>query len=222
MPTQQQMQAATTVDQGPPLPSNVSSGSKYHDAIAGKHKLSRSLKKGASGDDVLILRQALISKGSGGRVPFLNDRGEVIEGFALPSTGSFDSSLEKVVKAFQTKQKLKVDGIVGKNTWKALLGSKAKTVGVVKSTYTKATTQPTVDEETGSINWAKIAIIGGSVSIGIALMYFALRPSKKKNPPARKISTRSNPKRRKRVSSRRVKANRSRVKKSGLRIRRNP
>ena len=215
------MQAATIPDQGPSLPSNISSGSKYHDAIAGKHKLPRSLKKGASGDDVLILREALITK-YGGRVPFINDRGEILEGFALPSSGSFDSALEKVVKAFQTKEKLKVDGIVGKNTWKALLGGKAKTVGIVKSTYTKATESPTVDEETGKLNWSKIAIIGGSVSIGVALIYFALRPSKKKNPPARKITTRSNPKRRKRVSSRRVKSNRSRAKKSGLRIRRNP
>jgi peptidoglycan hydrolase-like protein with peptidoglycan-binding domain len=37
--------------------------------------------------------------------------------------GLFDEELEKRVKDFQTKRKLEVDGLVGINTWRALLGS---------------------------------------------------------------------------------------------------
>ena len=214
MPTEESYSAQQVLEYGPSLGAG---GENYYKAKTGQYKLPRNLKKGATGENVLILRQALIEK-YGGRVPFLNSRGQVIEGFALPSTGGFDKPLEDVVKAFQKKSNLKVDGIVGKNTWTALLGSQVKVAGAV-STALEKVKEPVKDEESGKFNWARIAIIGTSLSLGAFFIYMAMRP--KKNPESKTVRRKSNPRKRKRVSSRRIKANRSRSS-SRLRIRKNP
>mgnify|MGYP002525210335 CR=1 FL=1 len=65
------------------------------------------LKCGSKGNYVVILQKKLLTLG-----------------YKLPkygSDGSFGSETEAAVKQFQADNKLKVDGIVGKNTWAALL-----------------------------------------------------------------------------------------------------
>lgn len=41
-------------------------------------------------------------------------------GYKLAVDGDFGDNTEKAVKAFQKKNKLSVDGVVGKNTWTKL------------------------------------------------------------------------------------------------------
>lgn len=59
---------------------------------------------GNSGDDVRLLQLAL---------------NEAIDA-GLSGTGSFLSATETAVREFQADQGLDVDGIVGKDTWRAL------------------------------------------------------------------------------------------------------
>ena len=65
----------------------------------------KTLTKGTKGDFVKILQRSLVSKG-----------------FLLGNIdGDFGDRTLEAVKEFQSKNKLKVDGIVGKNTWSLLL-----------------------------------------------------------------------------------------------------
>ena len=64
----------------------------------------RTVRNGNSGDDVRLLQLAL---------------NEAIDA-GLSGTGSFLSATETAVREFQADQGLDVDGIVGKNTWRAL------------------------------------------------------------------------------------------------------
>ena len=41
-------------------------------------------------------------------------------GWRLPVTGKFDAATETVVRAFQREKRLKVDGVVGPNTWRMI------------------------------------------------------------------------------------------------------
>lgn len=67
-------------------------------------KLTRTLKVGVSGDDVKLLQESLNKVGN----------------FGLSVTGTFDSSTESVVKAFQKNNGLSADGIVGQMTSKKI------------------------------------------------------------------------------------------------------
>ena len=66
----------------------------------------RNLKNGCKGEDVKALQILLSGRGFG----------------CGTADGIFGKNTEKAVKAFQTKKKLEVDGIAGKNTMAALLG----------------------------------------------------------------------------------------------------
>lgn len=46
------------------------------------------------------------------------------DGKKLTASGKFDANTEYAVKAFQKKQKIAADGIVGKMTWRYLIGAK--------------------------------------------------------------------------------------------------
>ena len=61
-------------------------------------KQRRTLQRGDTGDDVKFLQACL----------------------GIPWTGHFDPLTEKTVEAFQDVSGLKIDGIVGPKTWKAL------------------------------------------------------------------------------------------------------
>ena len=73
-----------------------------------KFVLTRLLKKGMKGDDVKAVQNLLIKKG-----------------YALPkygADGSFGTETDRAVRRFQIDKNLKCDGIVGKDTIKALGG----------------------------------------------------------------------------------------------------
>ena len=63
------------------------------------------LKNGDAGEAVRLLEQLLICYGYLSKNEF---------------DGKFDADTKKAVEAFQKAQKLTVDGVVGKNTWRAL------------------------------------------------------------------------------------------------------
>lgn len=65
-------------------------------------------KRGAKGNITRLMQQRLISLGYG-----CGDKG---------ADGDFGSKTEAAVRAFQSDRGLTVDGVVGQNTWKALLG----------------------------------------------------------------------------------------------------
>ena len=67
-------------------------------------KITRTLKVGVSGNDVKFLQESLNSIGN----------------YGLNVTGTFDSSTESVVKAFQNNNGLTSDGIVGQMTLKSI------------------------------------------------------------------------------------------------------
>lgn len=67
-------------------------------------QITRTLKNGMSGDDVKFLQESL----------------NWIGNFGLTVNGTFDSSTESVVKAFQKNNGLTADGIVGKMTIKSI------------------------------------------------------------------------------------------------------
>ena len=62
------------------------------------------LRRGAKGEAVSDLQQALTNRG-----------------FGVLADGDFGQNTENAVKAFQTSQGLQADGVVGSGTWKALL-----------------------------------------------------------------------------------------------------
>lgn len=84
--------------------------SQVVDGIAGKNTLAGcpTLRKGAKGNITKIMQQRLIALGYS-----VGDCG---------ADGSFGSGTLSGVKAFQTAMGLTPDGIVGRNTWRKLLG----------------------------------------------------------------------------------------------------
>lgn len=64
----------------------------------------KQIELGSTGNQVIVL-QKLLSKA----------------GHNLLITGTFDASTDNIIKNFQRNQGLGVDGVVGKNTWKAVL-----------------------------------------------------------------------------------------------------
>lgn len=71
------------------------------------------LRKGATGEQVKTLQRLLIGCG------YVMKNGKQIYGI----DGSFGTATENAVKAFQAARGLSADGIVGKDTWKALLAA---------------------------------------------------------------------------------------------------
>ncbi len=69
-------------------------------------KLISTVSTGASGDAVLAVQTELNA-----------------QGYGLTVDGSFGSSTDSAVRSFQGKQSLAVDGVVGPQTWVALIGS---------------------------------------------------------------------------------------------------
>jgi peptidoglycan hydrolase-like protein with peptidoglycan-binding domain len=71
------------------------------------------LKKGDTGNAVKNAQALLISKGyaCGGRI---------VQGSEVPD-GDFGPTTEKSVKSYQSLKKLDTDGIIGSDTWTALL-----------------------------------------------------------------------------------------------------
>ena len=73
------------------------------------------LKNGAVGSAVMNAQILLISKGyyCGGRIVSGRESAD----------GEFGPTTEKSVKSFQGKKSLSADGIIGSDTWKALLST---------------------------------------------------------------------------------------------------
>lgn len=63
------------------------------------------VRSGATGDNVRLLQQLL-----------------AVRGIHTPVTGAFDDGTDAAVREFQASVGLTVDGIVGRDTWRALLG----------------------------------------------------------------------------------------------------
>lgn len=76
----------------------------------------------------------ILRKGSRGSTVFELQQLLAKAGFNLVSDGIFGSNTDRVVRNFQSSQGLSVDGIVGPNTWNALLIGLASTP-VAKPTY---------------------------------------------------------------------------------------
>ena len=88
---------------------------------------------GAKGDEVKKLQELLNSKGD----------------YNLDIDGSFGPATRSAVKNYQQQNNLKVDGIVGVNTWGSLLGesnSSATTTTPTESTTTTTPTTPTTED----------------------------------------------------------------------------
>lgn len=81
----------------------VDEGSKYDTSI-----LTRNLKDGHTGDDVMLLQQRLVE------LKYLDE-----------ATGTFGSKTKKAVETFQKQHNLKEDGVAGKNTIAALFSTGA-------------------------------------------------------------------------------------------------
>lgn len=86
------------------------------------------LSYGSSGDEVKKLQKALNEKG-----------------YSLDVDGKFGAKTQSAVKAYQQKNGLSVDGIVGKNTWNSLSNNKGTTTNnATKSTSTNNKTTSTI------------------------------------------------------------------------------
>lgn len=81
----------------------------------------KNISYGARGEDVKKLQKALNSKG-----------------YKLSVDGKFGPKTKAAVKDYQKKNNLKVDGVVGKNTWNSL--NKTKKATATKTTQTKTKT----------------------------------------------------------------------------------
>ncbi len=87
---------------------------RLNTAAAAKVNISLNvLQKNATGEQVKTLQRLLIGHG------YVMKNGTKTYGV----DGSFGTATENAVKAFQKARKLSVDGIVGKDTWTALLGA---------------------------------------------------------------------------------------------------
>lgn len=78
------------------------------DGIEGTNTLDGcpTLRKGASGEITRCMQQLLV----------------YVHGYSISCDGKFGSDTEQCVKKFQKAKGLTVDGVVGKNTWRELLG----------------------------------------------------------------------------------------------------
>lgn len=65
---------------------------------------------------------ATIRKGSDGGGVYLLQKLLILNGSSIKADGNFGPATESAVNAYQQTHNLKVDGIVGKNTWRALKG----------------------------------------------------------------------------------------------------
>lgn len=65
---------------------------------------------------------ATIRKGSDGGGVYLLQKLLILNASPIKADGNFGPATESAVKAYQQTHNLKVDGIVGKNTWRALKG----------------------------------------------------------------------------------------------------
>jgi peptidoglycan hydrolase-like protein with peptidoglycan-binding domain len=99
------------------------------------------LKSGSTGDSVKWLQYELIESGYGKRFSY---NGKVSEGLIID--GKFDSSVKLAVLDFQRSCKLEVDGIVGEQTRKALIGDIKNNIPIGKNLYAI----PTVNIKLGS------------------------------------------------------------------------
>ncbi len=82
-------------------------------AVVGCEVVLPQLKKGAEGSTVKNAQTLLIAKG-------YYCGGKIVSGRET-ADGEFGPTTEKSVKSFQSKRNLKADGIIGSETWKALL-----------------------------------------------------------------------------------------------------
>ena len=87
---------------------------------------TRNLKKGTSGEDVLVCKQKLLELG------FYGDH------ITTVTKKTFGADTLEAVKRFQAQIGLTVDGVIGKETWAALFGDTAmEAEPVVKATTTQ-------------------------------------------------------------------------------------
>ena len=117
------------------------------------------LRKGASGDDVITLQNELIKRGY---YPRTSDGSRK----KWEEYGTFGDETYTQVIMFQMDEGLTQDGIVGKNTWKALgyTGSSAAIAPYTTPSATPASYSPT--SMSGGITqqvWFWPAVIGGSI-----------------------------------------------------------
>ena len=88
-------------------------------------------------------------------------------GDLLPVTGVFDELTVEATKQFQASNGLKADGIIGKNTWTALLGKKVTTARRATPAAPVAKTEPVVSAP--KMKTASIPVIG-AVAIGTIIL----------------------------------------------------
>ena len=105
-------------------PSSLPAGSvvgRHYGALALDNPST--LRRGDRGDEVDRLQEALLDASAPGAMyaPCTSERkGLFTSNECAWTPGTFDEDTEDSVKAFQSAKGLGVDGIVGKNTWKAL------------------------------------------------------------------------------------------------------
>ncbi len=103
-------------------------------------EFSRNLKKGTSGEDVLFCKQKLLELG------FYGDH------ITTVSRKTFGADTLEAVKRFQTRAGLTVNGVIGKETWAALI------IGTI--TETEPVTKPSVTDKAKAICALALTRIG--------------------------------------------------------------
>jgi peptidoglycan hydrolase-like protein with peptidoglycan-binding domain len=90
-----------------------------YSGLALRNPATLSLKRGSKGKDVELLQELLLEAGDEFGLQS-RKRGLRTEYYTAWEPGVFDEVTHDSVMAFQSAKGLGVDGIVGKNTWKAL------------------------------------------------------------------------------------------------------
>lgn len=95
-------------------------------AQAHSHSVSQTRRsQSSSGNNVSLSSLSLLREGS--RSPQVARLQNLLkrQGADVAANGVFDAKTEKAVRAYQKKNNLEVDGLVGQQTWSSLLGMKA-------------------------------------------------------------------------------------------------
>ena len=88
----------------------------------------------------------------------------------------FDADMDAATKAFQADKGLKVDGIIGPNTWQALRGGSASSAAAPSAPVPMP---PSLSLKPG-IDKKKVAIVGGVVVVGVLAAVLLAKRGKKR------------------------------------------
>lgn len=115
----------------------------------------KTLKEGASGSEVALAQT------------FLNHwRAVYKKGPMLPLNSQFDASFKSAVKSFQRDVGLSVDGIIGPNTWAALISQKKPVSAPSAPSASSAPSVPLSLPRRGFPSWIPLAAAG----VGLAFL----------------------------------------------------